>query len=135
MLTGACRIVTVALPATEPDLAVIVALPLATAVTSPVESTDATAGASVDHVTVAAGIGFPFWSRTSAAIWTVSLSDASVSVEGETRTELGIDATGSGGPVGWSPEQLPSTHAAAQVRRAVRNAMGVRYMKPFITGV
>jgi hypothetical protein len=48
-----CAIVTAAVPLTEPDVAVIVALPSATEVTSPVDDTVATDELDVAHVTAA----------------------------------------------------------------------------------
>jgi hypothetical protein len=56
--------VTVAEPLAEPEWAVIVAVPFATAVTRPLELTVATASSADDQVTGSCGIGWPFWSST-----------------------------------------------------------------------
>ena len=58
--------VTVAVALTEPDVAVIVALPFATAVTRPDDETVATDEFVVAHVTDAPLIVAPFWSLTVA---------------------------------------------------------------------
>jgi hypothetical protein len=68
--------VTDAVALTEPDVAVIVTVPFATAVTSPVDDTVATAASDVAHVTVALLIAAPFWSLTVADSWDVSPSVA-----------------------------------------------------------
>ena len=87
----------------------IVAVPSATAVTSPVEETVATAEADVVHVTVALAIVAPFWSLTVADSWDVSPSEERIRLV----TERVIDvATGVGVGVGvgavglLSPPQL-----------------------------
>ena len=83
----------------------IVAVPSATEVTSPVEETVATAEADVAHVTVALAIVAPFWSLTVADSWDVAPSEARLRLV----TERVIDvATGVGvGVVGLlSPPQL-----------------------------
>ena len=64
--SSACVTVTAAVPETPPDAAVIVAVPLATAVTSTAASTVATDAAGLDHATAAPAITLPLWSRTSA---------------------------------------------------------------------
>ena len=55
-----------AVPLTEPDVAVIVADPAATPVTSPADDTVATAASDELHVTLAPLIVAPFWSLTVA---------------------------------------------------------------------
>ena len=60
------RTVTVAVALTEPDVAVIVAVPSPTDVTAPDDDTVATAALDVDHVTVGLLIVVPFWSTTVA---------------------------------------------------------------------
>ena len=57
---------TAAVALAEPDIAVIVALPSATAVTKPADETVATALSADVHVTVAPLIVAPFWSLTVA---------------------------------------------------------------------
>ena len=56
----------VAVALTEPEVAVIVAVPSEADVTSPEEETVATDAADVDQVTVASLIVAPFWSLTIA---------------------------------------------------------------------
>jgi len=58
--------VTDAVALTEPDVAVIVAVPSATEVTRPADETVATAASDVAHVTVALAIAAPLWSLTVA---------------------------------------------------------------------
>jgi len=87
---------------------VIIAVPVATAVTRPVDDTVATAASDVAHVTVALAIVAPFWSLTVAEIWDVAPSEARLRLV----TERVIDvATGVGVGVGEvgvaSPPQLP----------------------------
>ena len=87
----ACATVTVAVPEAWPEVAVIVAVPLATAVTSPDASTVATAVALLAHVTVAPAITHPFWSLTSADICTVASSATSSAVAGLTVMVVGSE--------------------------------------------
>ena len=61
-----CATVTAAVPDALHTVAVIVALPLATAVTRPAASTAATAASALDQLIAIAAIASPFWSRTSA---------------------------------------------------------------------
>ena len=61
-----CVTVTTVEPDADPPLAVIVAVPLPTAVTRPDASTVATDVSPLLHVTVAPAITLAFWSRTSA---------------------------------------------------------------------
>ena len=58
--------VTAAVALTDPDVAVMVALPFATAVTKPDDETVATDEFDVAHVTDAPDIVAPFWSLTVA---------------------------------------------------------------------
>jgi hypothetical protein len=60
--------VTEAVPFVEPEVAVIVAVPSATAVTKPVEDTVAMDAEDELHVTLAPLMVAPFWS------WTVAVS-------------------------------------------------------------
>ena len=83
----------------------IVAVPSATEVTSPVDDTVATVASNVAHVTVALAIVAPFWSLTVADSWDVAPSEARLRLV----TEMVIDvATGVGADaVGLlSPPQL-----------------------------
>ena len=67
---GICT-VTEAVALVEPDIAVIVAIPFATAVTRPVEDTVATDALDELHDTLAPCIVAPFWSLTVAESWDV----------------------------------------------------------------
>ena len=73
-------------PLAEPEVAVIVAVPFATAVTSPADETVAVASLDVAHVTVAPEIAVPPASCTVAPRVTVSPMDANVFVLGDTVT-------------------------------------------------
>ena len=77
MDTEATRWVTVAraLPQADGAVAVIVARPSATAVTTPAESTKAITGAELDQVT-GIDITSPYWSFTSAVRREASPKDA-----------------------------------------------------------
>ena len=77
---------TAAVPLAEPEVAVIVAVPLATAVTSPADETVAIDELDVVHVTVAPDIVVPPASFTVAAKVTVSSMAAKVFVLGATVT-------------------------------------------------
>ena len=74
---------TAAVPLAEPDVAVIVAVPLATAVTSPAEDTVAAVVSDDVHVTVAPDMVLPPASFTVAVSVTVSPIDANVFVLGD----------------------------------------------------
>jgi hypothetical protein len=89
-LEAAWVTVTAAVPLTDPDVDVIVAVPFATAVTSPADETVAVASLDVAHVTAAPEIAVPPASCTAAARVTVSPMDANVFVLGDTVT---LDAT------------------------------------------
>ena len=87
----------------------IVAVPSATEVTSPVDDTVATVASKVAHVTVALAIVAPFWSLTVADSWDVAPSEARLRLVTERVIEV---ATGVGVGVGvgavglLSPPQL-----------------------------
>jgi hypothetical protein len=68
----------------DPEVAVIVAEPSATAVTRPADETVATPSADVAHVTVGLGIVLSFASRTVATIVVVSPIDAKLRLVGAT---------------------------------------------------
>ena len=74
----------------DPEAAVIVAVPSATAVTSPADETVATVVSDVDHVTVAPEIAVPPASFTVAVSVVVSPTDARLLVLGDTST---VEAT------------------------------------------
>ena len=70
----------------DPEVAVIVAVPLATAVTSPADETVATDVLDVLHVTVAPDMVAPPASFTVATSDAVSLTDAKLRLVGESVT-------------------------------------------------
>ena len=110
---------TVALPETTPAVAVMVAVPSPTAVTSPDPLTVAIEAALLDQVTAAPAITCPFWSRTSAVSCTAAPRTVSWVVAGVTVTVVGRGGgrgAGSGvpwprrrkrTPTGWPTASLP----------------------------
>ena len=101
--------VTATVPDADPAVAVTDAVPLPTAVTSPVELTVATAVSALDQVTVAPAITCPFWSRTSAESCIVAPSAASSAV-----AELAVTVVGRGGSGGGGKGSVvPSPQAYA----------------------
>ena len=86
------RTVVDVVPLAEPDVAVMVACPSATAVTRPVDETLATADADDDHVTDASLIVAPFWSVTAAASSCVSPNDEKLRAGGERVTVVATGA-------------------------------------------
>jgi hypothetical protein len=99
--------VTEAVALSEPDVAVIVAVPSATEVTRPADETVATDAADVAHVTVAPDIVAPFWSLTVADSWDVAPSEARLRLVTErvidVATGVGVEVVEVGLP---SPPQL-----------------------------
>ena len=81
---------TVAVPLTDPDVAVMVAVPSMTAVTSPAAETVATDALDVAHVTVAPEMMFPAASLTVATRVAVSLADVKLTLVGESATEAAV---------------------------------------------
>jgi hypothetical protein len=71
---------------TEPDVAVIVAVPFATAVTRPADDTVATDELDVAHVTVGLGIVTPSASVTVGTNVAVSPTDANDRLVGDSAT-------------------------------------------------
>lgn len=71
-----------------PEVAVMVADPLVTAVTNPADDTVATAASDVAHITAAPGIVSPFVSVTVAVSCVVSASEVNVSVGSDTATAV-----------------------------------------------
>ncbi len=90
MVAGTWETVTAAVPVIEPVVAVIVAVPSVTAVTSPADETVAMDAEEVDHVTVTPDMAVPPASFTVALSVTVSPTDVRVFVLGETST---VDTT------------------------------------------
>ena len=82
--------VTVAVAVADPDVAVIVAVPLATAVTSPEEDTVATDEFDVVHVTDAPDIVAPFWSLTVAVSWDVAPADEKLMLVEDSSIEVAV---------------------------------------------
>ncbi|MDE2781324.1 MAG: hypothetical protein OXK77_00055 [Gemmatimonadota bacterium] len=95
--SATCDTVTAAVPVADPAVAVIDAVPLATAVTRPLASTVATAGAADVQPTVTLDMVLPFWSLTSALNRRVWPRDSSVAEEGVTVTLVGTGVGGGGG--------------------------------------
>ena len=85
-LDATCVMVTTAVPLAEPEVAVIVSVPFATAVTSPADETVAIVVSDDAHVTVAPEIAVPPASLTVAASVTVSPMDAKDFVLGDSAT-------------------------------------------------
>ena len=103
-------------PPTSPTVAVIVAVPLPTAVTNPEASTVATEASLLDQVTVAPAIACPFWSRTSAESCRVAPTAANSAVAGLSVTVVARGGSTVGGAVG--PSLSPPPHAEAAARPA-----------------
>ena len=74
----------------DPDVAVMVALPSATEVTSPDDETVAIAASEVDHVTAAPDIVVPPPSFTAAAMVTVSPIEVRVLEVGVTEMDAAV---------------------------------------------
>ena len=81
---------TVAVALTDPDVAVMVAVPLPTAVTSPAEETVTSDGSDVAHVTVAEEITFPPASLTVAVRVAPSPIDVKVRLVGDSVIEAAV---------------------------------------------
>ena len=103
--------VTETVPLSDPDVAVIVAVPSATEVTRPVEDTVATDADDELQVTLAPLIGAPFWSLTVAVSWEVSPSDEKLKLVADSVIEVATGAGGVGGLVGVVP---PSPQARSK---------------------
>ena len=84
---AACDTVAVAVLFTEPDVAVMVELPSATAVTRPADDTVATDELDVAHVTVAPPIVLSFASFTVGTSVVVAPNDAKLRLVGASVTE------------------------------------------------
>ena len=75
------------MPLADPDVAVMVAVPSATAVTSPADETGATDELDVSHVTVAPEMMFPAASLTVATRVAVSPADVKLTLVGASVTD------------------------------------------------
>jgi hypothetical protein len=82
--------VTVAVPLADPDVAVMVAVPSATAVTSPAAETVATDELDVAHVIVGFEMIFPAASITVATRVAPSPADVNVRFVGDSVTEAAV---------------------------------------------
>ena len=87
---AACDTVAVAVLFTEPDVAVMVELPSATAVTSPADDTVATDELDVAHVTVGLAIVLSFASFTVATKDAVSSMDVNDRLVGDSVIDTGV---------------------------------------------
>ena len=85
----ACATLTAVVVVAEPDVAVIVAVPFKTPVTSPAAETVAIVVSDEVHVTVGLAIVLSFASFTVAVSVAVSPNDTRLSVVGDNVTELG----------------------------------------------
>ena len=81
---------TVAVPLTDPDIAVMVAVPAATAVTRPADETVATDDLDVAHVTIGFEIVFPAASITVARRVAPSPADVKLRLVGASVTEAAV---------------------------------------------
>ena len=95
----------------DPEVAVMVAEPLATEVTRPADETVATDAADVAHDTLAPLIVAPFWSLAVAVSCCVAPIDVKLKLVGDIVTEVATGVEGVGGLVGELP---PSLHAASK---------------------
>jgi hypothetical protein len=82
--------VTVAVPLADPDVAVMVAVPSATAVTNPEAETVTTEALDVAHVTVGFEMVFPAASVTVAARVVVSPIDVKLTLVGASVIEAAV---------------------------------------------
>ena len=80
----------VAVPLADPDVAVMVAVPSATAVTRPADETVATEASDVAHVTVGFEITVPAASLTIAVMVAVSPDDAKLTLVGDRVIEAAV---------------------------------------------
>ena len=106
---AACDTITAARPTASPAVAVIVAIPLPAAVTTPDGSTTATSVSPLAHATRSPSIRRPIWSRTSAMRRTVSLSAVNSRVSGVTATVVGTDASTSSSARPTTPAEVAVT--------------------------
>ena len=81
---------TVAVPLADPDVAVMVAVPAATAVTRPADETVATDELDVAHVTIGFEIVFPVASITVATRVAPSPADVKLRLVGASVTEAAV---------------------------------------------
>ena len=82
--------VTVAVPLADPDVAVMVAVPLPAAVTNPADETATTEASDVVQAMVGFEMMFPAASLTVATRVAVSLADVKLTLVGESATEAAV---------------------------------------------
>ena len=104
----------------EPDVAVIVALPFATAVTRPDDETVATDEFDVAHVTDAPDIVAPFWSLTVADSCCCSPSEEKLRVVADSEIEVATGVGGVGVVVGVVGAVPPSPQADSRSTAVIR---------------
>ena len=114
--------VTETVPLSDPDVAVIVAVPSATEVTRPVEDTVATDADDELQVTLAPLIVAPFWSLTVAVSCCVAPKAEKLNAVADSVIEVATGVGAGGGAVGELP---PSPHAVSSKR-----APNVRTLDP-----
>ena len=105
--------VTETVPLSDPDVAVIVAVPSATEVTRPVEDTVATDADDELQVTLAPLIVAPFWSLTVAVSCCVAPKDEKLKVVADSVMEVATGVGGVGGVGGLVGELSPSPQAVS----------------------
>ena len=122
---------TVEVPDTPLVAAVIVAVPLPEAVTSPVPPTVATAEALLAQVTGVPVITCPFWSRTWALSWIVAPNAVSRPVAGLTSMIIGRGGSGSGDGGSVAPSPQPAAHVTPAIVATTKTSIKSR----FISGI
>ena len=129
----ACATVTIAVLDTCPAVAVMVAVPLATAVTSPVALAVTKAVLLLDQATATPDMTRPCWSRTSAVSRDVSWNAVNATFPGVTTTVVGTGETGGVGSVaGASPQDRPRARTGRSRRIPYRLAITVLPTRPGI---
>ena len=100
----------------DPEVAVMVAKPLATEVTSPVEDTVATDALDELHDTEAPLIVAPFWSLTVAVSCWVAPKDEKLRLVADSVTDVATGVGGVGGAVGsLSPHARSKSTAESRI--------------------
>ena len=99
---------------TEPDIAVIVAVPLETAVTNPDDDTVATPVLDELQVTTAPPIVTPIWSLTVAVSCCVSSKEEKLKLVADSVIEVATGVGGVGGVGGLVGVVPPSPHARSK---------------------
>jgi len=105
--------VTVAVALTDPDVAVIVAVPSVNALTSPPADTDATDGFDVVHDTLVPLIVSPFWSLTVAVSWAVCPNASKFKLVADNEIDVGKAKSGIVGLVPLFPHARTNSAAVS----------------------